>query len=99
MTTSRNKIQITQRGEHALSSQLGPDSHLRIAFAGGCGAFGYRIGEARRTYPGDEIIEVGGGLRVSMDARSARDLDGATIDFEPDQGFILDHPLAGRGTC
>lgn len=98
MTTSRNKIQVTRRAQRAVAGNLDSDRSLRITFAGGCGAFGYRIGEARRTYPGDEVVEVDGGLRVLMDARSARDLYGATIDFEPDEGFILDHPLAGP-TC
>lgn len=86
---------MTPRARRAASDQLERDSGLRIAFAGGCGAFGYRISAARKAYPGDHIFEVDG-LRLFLDARAAQELVGAEIDFDDDSGFAIDHPLTGR---
>lgn len=97
METMETRLRLTPQALRAAAAQLHPGSSLRITFAGGCGAFGFRVGAARRPYPGDHVVDIDG-LRVCLDARATKDLAGATIDFDPDEGFVIDHPLSGR-TC
>jgi Fe-S cluster assembly iron-binding protein IscA len=87
-------IAVTSAAVAAAERDLATGERLRIAFAGGCGAMGFRIGPSRRSVDGD--VEVaGGGLLLLLDRRSAAELDGATLDYDDDEGFRLDHPQWG----
>ena len=85
----QDTIRITERAAAAMRQQLSDGEHLRAVFAGGCGAFGYRIAVARRAYPGDQVGYEANGLRVLLDPRAAMELGGAVIDFDPEDGFVL----------
>ncbi len=67
---------------------------LRIAFTTGCGGSGYRLAYASDPSDGDEVIERDG-IRVALDTMSASRLDGAVIEYDPEEdGYLLDHPDA-----
>jgi Fe-S cluster assembly iron-binding protein IscA len=67
---------------------------LRIAFTTGCGGSGYRLSYADAPNDGDEIVNING-FRVALDDMAASRLDGAMIDYDPDDdGYLLDHPDA-----
>ena len=67
---------------------------LRIAFTTGCGGSGYRLSYASEPNEGDEILAIGG-LRVALDNMAASRLDGAVIEYDPEEdGYLLDHPDA-----
>lgn len=78
----------------AISRDLPTGSFLRIAFAGGCGALGYRLAATRRRHPDDLPIGVDDAT-VLLDRQAARDLDGARLDYDPQEGFLLDHDRWG----
>ncbi|HSP15647.1 MAG TPA: iron-sulfur cluster biosynthesis family protein [Thermoanaerobaculia bacterium] len=67
---------------------------LRIAFTTGCGGSGYRLSYADSANEGDTIVAVDG-MRVVLDDMAASRLDGAVIEYDPDEdGYVLDHPDA-----
>jgi Fe-S cluster assembly iron-binding protein IscA len=67
---------------------------LRIAFTTGCGGSGYRLSYAETPNEGDEIVNVNG-FRVALDDMAASRLDGAVINYDPEEdGYLLDHPDA-----
>ncbi len=67
---------------------------LRIAFTTGCGGSGYRLSYAPEPNEGDEVIHLDG-VRVALDDMAATRLDGAVIDYDPQEdGYLLDHPDA-----
>ena len=67
---------------------------LRIAFTTGCGGSGYRLGYASDPIESDEVFAIDG-VRVALDSMAASRLDGAIIDYDPDEdGYLLDHPDA-----
>ncbi len=73
---------------------------LRIIFAGGCGALGYRMMRADRPMPGDTVLDVDG-LAFFLDYKSQADLDGARIEAgeEPgDLAIVHDQAVVG-GSC
>jgi len=80
-----------------MQSQGRAGLHLRAAIAGrGPGGFQYRLGfvgdEEREA--GDQVIEAGG-FKVLVDAQSAPNLEGASIDFvegPQGSGFKVDNP-------
>ena len=78
----------------AARRDLAPDERLRIAFAGGCGAMGFRIAPVRRAAEGDLELELDG-VPVLLDRRAVAELEGATLDYDEDEGFVLDHPSWG----
>jgi Fe-S cluster assembly iron-binding protein IscA len=88
---------LTAAAREAASRDLAPGEALRIAFAGGCGAFGFRLAAARRPLEDDLSIEVEG-VPVLLDRQAAAELDGATLDYDEGEGFRLDHPAWG-GSC
>jgi Fe-S cluster assembly iron-binding protein IscA len=88
------EITLTPAARAAAERELGPDEHLRIAFAGGCGALGFRLGATRGGAEGDLRLDLGG-VPVALDRLAARELDGATLDYDEDEGFVLDHPAWG----
>ena len=67
---------------------------LRIAFTTGCGGSGYRLSYASEPNDGDRILDLEG-IRVALDDMAASRLDGAVIQYDPDEeGYLLDHPDA-----
>ena len=67
---------------------------LRIAFTTGCGGSGYRLSYAAEAADGDEVMHVEG-VNVALDSMAASRLDGAVIEYDPEEdGFLLEHPDA-----
>jgi Fe-S cluster assembly iron-binding protein IscA len=67
---------------------------LRIAFTTGCGGSGYRLSYASEPVAEDQVLEVDG-VTVALDTMAATRLDGAVIQYDPEEdGFLLDHPDA-----
>ena len=67
---------------------------LRIAFTTGCGGSGYRLSYAPEAAEGDELMNVDG-VDVALDSMAASRLDGAVIEYDPEEdGFLLEHPDA-----
>ncbi len=66
---------------------------LRISFTTGCGGSGYRLASADEPFDGDELITVEG-IRLALDEMARSNLDGARIETDEEEGFILDHPDA-----
>lgn len=89
-------IRLSADASQAIHRDLAPGETLRIVFAGGCGAMGFRLAPARRAYPGDIRVEArsenGDGVELLLDARAVSELDGAVLEYDPDEGFRIDHP-------
>ncbi len=67
---------------------------LRVAFTTGCGGSGYRLSYASEPAEGDEVVQVEG-VQVALDTMAASRLDGAVIQYDPEEdGYLLDHPDA-----
>lgn len=88
-------LDLTDAVRRALEAEREAGQVLRIAFAGGCGAPGFRLATARRPLTDDRPIGVGSGLTLWLDPRAVRELDGARLDFARDRGFLLDHASWG----
>lgn len=88
------QLTLSEAARQAVSSDLGPDQVLRVAFAGGCGALGFRLSTPRRGNDGDLRLELPE-VTVYLDRQAATELDGATLDYDEDEGFVLDHPRWG----
>lgn len=88
------RLEMTPEARSAARRDLGPDESLRIAFAGGCGAMGFRLSASRRALDGDTELRVDG-VPVLLDRQAARELDGATLDWDELEGFRVDHPAWG----
>jgi Fe-S cluster assembly iron-binding protein IscA len=74
---------------------------LRLSYAGGCGALGYRLTAAEpRELTGEERLEIDG-LTLFADFKATQDLDGARIelgDSSDDIVVIHEHSVVG-GWC
>ncbi|MGC8667988.1 MAG: HesB/IscA family protein [Chthonomonadales bacterium] len=86
------KYLIAKRGQPGLG--------LRLAVrGGGCSGFSYVLGLQPEPNPGDHVVDAGG-VRVFVDARSARFLDGVTVDYSLKNlmsgGFTFKNPNAAR---
>ncbi len=88
------RLHLTPAAVEAARRDLPQGQALRIAFAGGCGAMGFRLAASRRTDDEDTRIEVDG-VPLVLDHRATTELDGATLDYTEDDGFVLDHPAWG----
>ena len=78
-----------QHLSHDLDGRL-----LRIAFTTGCGGSGYRLSYASEPNDGDKVLQLDG-VRIALDDMSASRLDGAVINYDPQEdGYLLDHPDA-----
>jgi iron-sulfur cluster assembly protein len=77
------------------------DTIVRLGVAGGgCSGFEYRLEFADSTQSEDQVSE-SQGLRVAVDPRSAKLIDGTEIDFHDDllkRAFVFNNPLAVK-TC
>lgn len=97
-------LTIAPDARRALDAWLSRDparSALRLSFAGGCGALGYRLTPAppgART--GEQTLFVDG-LTIYADFKAASDLDGARIEVGESEDDILvvhEHGVVG-GMC
>ncbi len=74
---------------------------VRLGVAGGgCSGFEYRM-EFTESPASDDLVSESHGLRLAVDPRSARLVDGTEIDFHDDllkRAFIFNNPLAVK-TC
>jgi Fe-S cluster assembly iron-binding protein IscA len=74
---------------------------LRLAFAGGCGALGYRLTPAAGAARAGEKVLVVDGLTIYADFKAASDLDGARVEVgESDEDIVVvhEHGVVG-GMC
>jgi Fe-S cluster assembly iron-binding protein IscA len=86
-------VSITQTAAEHLNQEL-DGRLLRIAFTTGCGGSGYRLAYADSPIDGDQVVDVNG-IRIALDDMSASRLDGAIIEYDPEEdGYLLDHPDA-----
>ena len=86
-------ISVSPEAAQHLSSDLS-GRMLRIAFTTGCGGSGYRLSYADSANDGDEIVNING-FKVALDDMAASRLDGAVINYDPEEdGYLLDHPDA-----
>lgn len=86
-------ISLSPEAAQHLSSDL-DGRMLRIAFTTGCGGSGYRLSYAEAANEGDAILDVDG-VRVALDDMAASRLEGAVINYDPEEdGYLLDHPDA-----
>ena len=80
-----------------------PDaSGLRVGVkAGGCSGFEYVFAWEASPRESDLVFEGPGGVRVWIDPRSHRLLDGTTLDYDTSllsRGFLFQNPKA-KSTC
>jgi Fe-S cluster assembly iron-binding protein IscA len=77
-------ITMTSEARQSIADWLGRDPSrpaLRLSFAGGCGALGYRLSPAPwGLRSGEQELKVEG-LTIYADYKSASDLDGARIEL------------------
>jgi iron-sulfur cluster assembly protein len=75
---------------------------LRVGVkAGGCSGFEYVFGWEAAPAANDLIFEGPNGVRVWIDPRSHRVLDGTTLDYDMSllsRGFVFQNPQA-KSTC
>ncbi|HKR64121.1 MAG TPA: iron-sulfur cluster assembly accessory protein [Thermoanaerobaculia bacterium] len=75
-------------------SEDGEGRVLRIAFTTGCGGSGYRLSYASEPAEDDDVLQVDG-VTIALDNMAASRLDGAVIEYDPEEdGFLLEHPDA-----
>jgi Fe-S cluster assembly iron-binding protein IscA len=76
-------ICITPDARQTIADWLARDPSrpaLRLSFAGGCGALGYRLTSAPAgARSGEQVLSIGG-FTIYADFKSASDLDGARIE-------------------
>ena len=69
--------------------------------AGGCSGFEYVFGWEAEPRAGDLVFDGPNGVRVWIDPRSHRVLDGTTLDYDTSllsKGFTFENPHA-KSTC
>jgi Fe-S cluster assembly iron-binding protein IscA len=74
---------------------------LRLSFAGGCGALGYRLTPAPEGLrQGEQVLSVDG-LTIYADFKAATDLDGARIETgdSPDDIVVVHEHVVVGGFC
>lgn len=98
-------ITITELAAEKLNEMLAaeenPDLFLRVGVKeGGCSGFSYGMGFDDEQNEDDTVLEAHG-LKVMVDAESARYLNGLVIDYKESAmsgGFTIDNPNA-TATC
>jgi Fe-S cluster assembly iron-binding protein IscA len=88
------ELHLTPAARAAAERDLRTGESIRIAFAGGCGAMGFRLAGTRRVDADDLRLTVDG-IALALDRMAASQLDGATLDYDEDEGFRVDHPSWG----
>lgn len=90
-----------RKARHLLAASEHAGGALRVAVRnGGCSGMRYELLFDGETRPDDDQLEFDG-LRVVVDAESARYLDGIRIDYSDalnDAGFKIENPKA-QETC
>jgi Fe/S biogenesis protein NfuA len=95
---------ITEAAQQQISSLLADEERrglaLRLAITGRRpGGFQYKLGFVREDeQAGDDVVIDAGSFKVFVDAESAANLQGATLDFQVDEqqsGFKLNNPNSG----
>ncbi len=90
-----------RKARNLLATSDQPEGALRVAVRnGGCSGMRYELLFDRESRPDDDQLEFDG-LRVLVDAESARFLDGVRIDYSDalnDSGFKIENPRA-QETC
>ncbi len=85
-----------------LDKQQIPEGGLRVAVkAGGCSGLSYAFEWEASAAPADHVFEGEGGVKVFVDGKSLRFLDGTELDYDTSllsKGFILHNPQA-KSTC
>jgi iron-sulfur cluster assembly protein len=88
--------------QNLLMKQEMPGGGLRLGVkAGGCSGFEYMFAWEAAPRDGDLVFEGPAGVRVWIDARSHRVLDGTTLDYDTtllSRGFVFQNPQA-KSTC
>jgi len=87
---------------HKLLAQHEPARGLRVGVkAGGCSGFEYVFEWEAAPGPNDLVFEGPDGVKVWVDPRSHRLLDGTTLDYDTSlisRGFVFQNPHA-KQTC
>jgi Fe-S cluster assembly iron-binding protein IscA len=97
-------ISIDSGARQAIARWLARDPSrpaLRLSFAGGCGALGYRLTPAAAgARPGERVVSVEG-LTIYADYKSAADLDGARIEVgdTPEDILVVHDRCVVGGMC
>jgi iron-sulfur cluster assembly protein len=99
-------IQVTDAAAAQIRKQLEKPQHaatgLRVGVkAGGCSGFEYVFAWEAAPRESDLVFEGADGVRVWVDPRSHRLLDGTTLDFDTSllsRGFVFQNPHA-KSTC
>lgn len=100
-------IEITESAARVITRQLQKAGHpgggLRVAVkAGGCSGYSYVFDLAASPRDTDQVFEGPGGVRVYVDPRSLRLLDGTRLDFDEHNmlatTFTLSNPHA-KASC
>ena len=95
---------ITPEARQAIADWLARDPSrpaLRLSFAGGCGALGYRLTPAAEgPRQGEQVLSVDG-LTIYADFKAASDLDGARIEVgdTPDDIVVVHEQGVVGGFC
>ena len=100
--TETVQLTLTERAAEAVRSRAReadvPGWLLRIAVvAGGCSGLIYELYFVPEPSGEDELVE-SGGVRLAVDAASARMLDGTEIDLADARSFRFSNPRA-RNAC
>ena len=85
-----------------LAKERGANGGLRVGVkAGGCSGFEYVFEWEDAPRQDDLIFQAENGVRVWVDPRSHRVLDGVTLDYDTSllsRGFVFNNPRA-KSTC
>jgi iron-sulfur cluster assembly protein len=88
--------------EKLLAKQQMEQGGLRVGVkAGGCSGFEYVFGWETEPRADDLVFDGPQGVRVWVDPRSHRILDGTTLDYDTSllsKGFVFENPHA-KSTC
>jgi iron-sulfur cluster assembly protein len=88
--------------EKLLAKQQMEQGGLRVGVkAGGCSGFEYVFGWEAEPRADDLVFDGPQGVRVWVDPRSHRILDGTTLDYDTSllsKGFVFENPHA-KSTC
>lgn len=97
-------ITITPEARQSIADWLARDPSrpaLRLSFAGGCGALGYRLTPAPSGARSGEQVLTLDGLTIYTDFKAASDLDGARIEVgdSPDDILVVHDQGVVGGMC
>ena len=99
-------IQVTENAatqiHKLLAKQQMAEGGMRVGVkAGGCSGFEYTFAWEADPRPDDLVFDGPTGVRVWIDPRSHRVLDGTTLDYDTgllSKGFVFQNPHA-KSTC